>query len=172
MYEEILNTFRATPSADIATLFADLDHELVVTSLPPMTAIQMKRCDHRGPGRFLVEISDSLSAVKQRFAAAHALGHIQLHGDKIGTTLVENVVYQPTDGTPLTDVDHRQAMSFAVVLLVDNEQLRAAINAAKDAGVGLTSAELAKTFGVETSVIDWRLGSLRLTLPQAEPIDV
>jgi Zn-dependent peptidase ImmA (M78 family) len=101
-------------------------------------------------GSFYCYVDSSESAVRQRFTAAHELGHFVLHREKIGDGLQDNYLLR-AEG--MTNAQETQANRFAADLLMPRGLITAAI------GSGYTTASsLAKLFQVSEIAMSIRLG--------------
>ena len=99
---------------------------------------------------FVCYVDSSEPSVRQRFTAAHELGHFVLHRDMIGDTHKDNYLLR-AEG--FTSYQETQAHKFAADLLMPNELISEKIEA------GITSVkELAREFGVSETAMSIRLG--------------
>lgn len=101
-------------------------------------------------GDFYCYVDSSESAVRQRFTAAHELGHFVLHRDKIGDGLEDNYLLRAAG---MTNAQEAQANRFAADLLMPRELITAAIAAGYT-----TASSLAKLFQVSEIAMSIRLG--------------
>lgn len=99
---------------------------------------------------FVCYVDSTEPSVRQRFTAAHELGHFVLHRDKIGETHSDNYMLR-ADG--FNGYQETQANSFAADLLMPRDLIE------RKMMEGITSvAALAKTFGVSQVAMSIRLG--------------
>jgi hypothetical protein len=117
--------------------------------------------ERRDNGQYGVVINSTHPMTRQRFTAAHELGHFIYHRSLLGAGVGDNRAYR-TEGTPLPNsairpVHERQANSFAANLLMS----RAAIEALRAEGV-TSPAALAERLGVSQDAMRIRLGLPRL----------
>jgi Zn-dependent peptidase ImmA (M78 family) len=112
-------------------------------------------------GSYSVAINRRHALVRQRFTAAHELGHYIYHRDLLGAGVGDTRAYR-AENTPLPNnairpVHERQANSFAANLLMP----RQAISMMKAHGI-IDPAVLAEHFCVSQEAMRIRLGLSRL----------
>ena len=117
--------------------------------------------ERRPDGSYRVVVNAAHSPVRQRFTAAHELGHYIYHRDLLGAGTGDTRAYR-AEGTRLPNgairpVHERQANSFAANLLMP----LASINKLKAQGV-VTVTELADRLGVSQDSMRIRLGLPRV----------
>jgi predicted transcriptional regulator len=108
-------------------------------------------------GGYRVVINSNHSKTRQRFTAAHELGHYIYHRDLIGAGVGDTRAYR-SEGTnfensKITPVHERQANSFAANVLMPKEQ----ISRLKRAAIWQPD-ELARRFDVSEDAMRIRLG--------------
>lgn len=108
----------------------------------------------RQNGSYRIVVNSNHAPTRQRFTAAHELGHYVYHRDLLGEGVGDNRAYR-TDGTDRPNVNirpihERQANSFAANVLMPRHRLVAV--------VGETTAALAVRFGVSQAAMKIRLG--------------
>lgn len=113
--------------------------------------------ERRPDGSYVITVNAAHSAVRQRFTAAHELGHYIYHRDLLGAGTGDTRAYR-AEGTRLPNgairpIHERQANSFAANLLMP---LRS-INTLKAQGV-TSVAGLADRLGVSQDAMRIRLG--------------
>lgn len=113
--------------------------------------------ERRDDGRYGVVINSSHPLTRQRFTAAHELGHYIYHRALLGAGVGDNRAYRAI-GTPLPNsairpVHERQANSFAANLLMS----QAAIAALRAEGV-TGHVAVAERLGVSQDAMRIRLG--------------
>lgn len=108
----------------------------------------------RNNGSYRIVVNASHAPTRQRFTAAHELGHYLFHKDLLGEGVGDNRAYR-SEGTerpnPNIRLGHeRQANSFAANLLMPRHRLLDVDNE--------TTAALAARFGVSQAAMKIRLG--------------
>ena len=109
---------------------------------------------------FKVVINQSQSRTRQRFTAAHELGHYVYHRDLLGQGTGDTLAYR-AEGTAFPNpnirvANERQANTFAANVLMPSHL----IDALKDAGV-TSPAAMADALGVSEEAMKIRLGIAR-----------
>lgn len=108
----------------------------------------------RANGSYKIVVNSNHARTRQRFTAAHELGHYIFHRDLLGEGVGDNRAYR-TEGTRLVNanirpVHERQANSFAANVLMPRHRL---------ANVGtLSTATLAQMFEASPESMRIRLG--------------
>lgn len=103
-----------------------------------------------GDSGFVCYVDSSEPSVRQRFTAAHELGHFVLHRNLIGDSHQDNYLLRAED---LTNSQEAAANRFAADLLMPRELISEAINQ------GTTHVrDLAKLFNVSETAMSIRLG--------------
>lgn len=108
----------------------------------------------RANGSYRIVVNSNHAPTRQRFTAAHELGHYIYHRDLLGDGVGDNRAYR-TDGTDrpnpnIRPIHERQANSFAANVLMPRHRLT---NVA-----GESTAALAAQFGVSQAAMKIRLG--------------
>jgi Zn-dependent peptidase ImmA (M78 family) len=108
----------------------------------------------RQNGSYRIVVNSNHAPTRQRFTAAHELGHYIYHRDLLGEGVGDNRAYR-TDGTDRPNVNirpihERQANSFAANVLMPRHRL-----ASVD---GESTSVLASRFGVSQAAMKIRLG--------------
>lgn len=108
----------------------------------------------RQNGSYRIVVNSNHAPTRQRFTAAHELGHYVYHRDLLGEGVGDNRAYR-TDGTDrpnanIRPIHERQANSFAANVLMPRHRLSAV--------AGETTAALATRFGVSQAAMKIRLG--------------
>ncbi|MGK2286561.1 ImmA/IrrE family metallo-endopeptidase [Pedomonas sp. V897] len=135
----------------IEEIITDLGLELVKESLDNEVSGYIER---KPDGRYRIVVNGNHPRTRQRFTAAHELGHYIYHRDLLGDGVGDNRAYR-AEGTrrpnPYIRPQHeRQANSFAANVLMPRHAL---INVGNR-----NTEELAKEFGVSTEAMRIRLG--------------
>lgn len=113
--------------------------------------------ERQADGAYRVMINAQHAPTRQRFTAAHELGHYIYHRNLLGAGVGDTRAYR-AEGTPLPNaairpVHERQANSFAANLLMPHSS----INALRAQGVTSVQA-LAERLGVSQDAMRIRLG--------------
>ena len=108
----------------------------------------------RRNGSYQIVVNARHAPTRQRFTAAHELGHYIFHRDLLGEGVGDNRAYR-TEGTGhdnanIRPIHERQANSFAANVLMPRHRLT-------DVG-GDSTAVLATRFGVSQAAMKIRLG--------------
>ncbi|WP_112863091.1 ImmA/IrrE family metallo-endopeptidase [Brevundimonas vesicularis] len=118
--------------------------------------------ERRGDGTYKVAVNPTHALVRQRFTAAHELGHYIYHRELLGAGVGDSRAYRQ-EGTPIPPnaaiqpMHERQANSFAANLLMP----RSSITALQNLGVN-TVAGLAERLQVSQDAMRIRLGLPRI----------
>lgn len=136
---------------DVAECARAVGLPIFATPLPDGVSGMLVRKDpEAGDSGFACYVDATEPNVRQRFTAAHELGHFSLHKDKIGETLEDNYLLR-ADG--LTSYQETQANAFAADLLMPRNLIeRYMQDGIRDV------KELAKKFGVSQVAMSIRLG--------------
>lgn len=112
-------------------------------------------------GSYRVVINQAHSKTRQRFTAAHELGHYIYHRDLLGRGVGDTRAYRSEgsnlENSNITAAHERQANSFAANVLMPKEQ----ISELRRKGVWEPEV-LAKNFGVSEDAMRIRLGLPRI----------
>jgi Zn-dependent peptidase ImmA (M78 family) len=108
----------------------------------------------RQNGGYRIVVNANHATTRQRFTAAHELGHYIYHRDLLGEGVGDNRAYR-TDGTDrpnpnIRPIHERQANSFAANVLMPRHRLTDV--------TGEATAALAARFGVSQEAMRIRLG--------------
>lgn len=103
---------------------------------------------------YRIVVNANHAPTRQRFTAAHELGHYIYHRDLLGDGVGDNRAYR-TEGTNrpnpnIRPIHERQANSFAANVLMPRHRLSAVADQ--------STAALAATFGVSQAAMKIRLG--------------
>jgi Zn-dependent peptidase ImmA (M78 family) len=117
---------------------------------PGVSGMIVRHDPNAGDSGFVCYVDESEPSVRQRFTAAHELGHFVYHRNLIGETHQDNYLLR-ADG--FSSYQETQANHFAADLLMPRDLISAAMNA------GYTSVEqLAQLFHVSKIAMSIRLG--------------
>lgn len=108
----------------------------------------------RRDGGYRIAVNANHAPTRQRFTAAHELGHYIYHRDLLGEGVGDNRAYR-AEGTNrpnpnIRPIHERQANSFAANVLMPRHRLGDV--------AGQSTAALAATFGVSQAAMNIRLG--------------
>ena len=146
-YLEIFAPFMHEPSIDVLACAKAVGLPIYSEDLPPRVSGMIKRISDDS---FECYVARNEPNVRQRFTAAHELGHFVLHRDSIGQTLTDNYLLR-AEG--MTNTQETQANYFAADLLMPYNLISEAI----DGGV-TDVGDLAKLFDVSEIAMSIRLG--------------
>lgn len=143
--------YMQTPQVDVLACARAVGLPVYSAPLPMGVSGMLVRHDPKaGDSGFVCYVDANEPSVRQRFTAAHELGHFALHREQIGESLQDNYLLR-AEG--FSGYQETQANSFAADLLMPRhlieQQMRAGIT-----GV----ADLARTFGVSQIAMSIRLG--------------
>lgn len=139
------------PPVDVAACAREAGLPIYAMDLPQGVSGMIVRGDGlAGDSGFVCYVDKSEPSVRQRFTAAHELGHFVLHRASIGETHSDNYLLR-AEG--LTNAQEAAANRFAADLLMPRELVSAAI----DSGTASVPA-LAKLFNVSELAMSIRMG--------------
>jgi Zn-dependent peptidase ImmA (M78 family) len=98
---------------------------------------------------YVIRINRHDPPKRQRFTVAHELAHIILHRDEIGNGIEDDVLYR----SGLSDRREQQANRLAADILMPEDLLDEAKEAAEEKGVGDLPLYLADLFGVSEAAM-------------------
>lgn len=136
---------------DVSKCAASVGLPIFAVDMPQGISGMLVRNDvSAGTSGFSCYVNKNEPSVRQRFTAAHELGHYMLHADQIGTTLQDNYLLRANG---LSNAQEAEANQFAADLLMPRHLISQAMNS------GTTSVDtLAKLFRVSTIAMSIRLG--------------
>lgn len=145
----LLNEHTNSYPTDLVAVSEALGVPIYSTSLVAgISGILVK--DASTPSGFVIHVDKDEPAARQRFTAAHELGHFVLHRDLIGDRVEDNYLLR-SDG--LSNSVEAEANRFAANLLMPRDQVALAMES------GIQSADaLAEAFGVSLTAMAIRLG--------------
>ena len=134
----------------IDAIIADIGLPLCYEALDDEISGYIERTD----GSYRIVVNSNHARTRQRFTAAHELGHYIYHRDLLGEGVGDNRAYR-TDGTNrpnpnIRPIHERQANSFAANVLMPRHRLT---NVA-----AVPTATLAQQFAVSQEAMRIRLG--------------
>lgn len=140
-----------TAPVDVAACAASVGLPVYAMKLAPGVSGMLLRHDPKaGDSGFVCYVDDAEPSVRQRFTAAHELGHFSLHRHLIGESHSDNYLLR-ADG--FSSAQETQANAFAADLLMPRNLIEEQMNM----GVGSVDA-LAQVFGVSRVAMSIRLG--------------
>lgn len=146
-YQALFAQHMRAPNVDVAACAKEVGLQIYSVDLPHGVSGMLKRA---GDDEFECYVDSSEPSVRQRFTAAHELGHFVLHRDSIGETHSDNYRLR-ADG--MTSWQETQANQFAADLLMPMDLISNAMEK------GTTSVSgLAKLFRVSEIAMSIRLG--------------
>ncbi|HLU91942.1 MAG TPA: ImmA/IrrE family metallo-endopeptidase [Pedomonas sp.] len=136
---------------DVAACAQAVGLPIYAIDLPRGVSGMLVRHDPKaGDSGYVCYVDSSEPSVRQRFTAAHELGHFVLHRHLLGDTHKDNYLLR-AEG--FTGRQETQANTFAADLLMPRDLIEQKLEE------GLTSVEaLAKAFGVSKVAMSIRLG--------------
>lgn len=146
-YLALFQPYMQEPPVDVLTCARAAGLEVYSVDLPNGVSGMIQRTDGN---RFECYVDASEPSVRQRFTAAHELGHFVLHRDSLGQTHEDNYLLR-SDG--MTNWQETQANRFAADLLMPRDLIATAVES------GTTNvSELARLFNVSELAMGIRLG--------------
>lgn len=146
-YLATFSRFMQAPPVDVQGCAQAIGLPIYSLRLPPGVSGMLKR---RPDGNFECYVDQTEPSVRQRFTAAHELGHFVLHRDSIGETHEDNYRLRAQG---MTNWQETQANQFAADLLMPYDILDNAMAS------GTTSVSaLARLFQVSEIAMSIRLG--------------
>lgn len=127
--------------------------------------------EKEGPGEYSIGVNARHSPARQRFTAAHELGHLIYHRDLIGRGVDDNRLYRSERGgkfynTNITSSHETQANRFAANLLMPQHLIDRLYKSAEP-GQKPTPKDYADFLGVSEDAM-----RIRLNLPKSSELDV
>ncbi len=115
-----------------------------------VSGVLVKDPSYESPSGFVIFVDESEPAPRQRFTAAHELGHFVLHKASIGDRVEDNYLLRSEGMSNRQEVE---ANRFAASLLMPMDLIEQKMK------TGITSVEdLASAFGVSRTAMSIRLG--------------
>lgn len=151
VYAQIGNIL-ATAPVDVAKVAATLGLAIYQHDLAEgISGALLRSTEYKTPSGFVIFVRDSEAYVRQRFTAAHEIGHFVLHRDRIGDGISDNYLLRAEGFSNWMET---QANQFAADLLMPYPLLEQYIQAGHK-----TVPALAKAFGVSEVAMSIRIGS-------------
>ena len=153
-----INRFAASAPVDVRGLIEALGIQYQKAFLADNISGMLERLDD---GYFKITVNATHRETRQRFTAAHELGHFMNHRNLIGDGVDDNKAYRSTDegkyhNTDIGPLEETEANKFAAIVLMPGPLVQLEYENTKD------TSKLAKKFGVSERAIKWRLVNLRL----------
>jgi len=150
-YRDILAPFMSSTPTDVLGAARALGLEVYATRLPSGVSGMISKDSSFGTRTgFVIFVDEQESPVRQRFTAAHEIGHYIHHRELIGSKLEDNYMLR-AEG--LSNWQEAEANRFAADLLMPRDLITDAMDR------GITSVEqLAQHFRVSRVAMGIRLG--------------
>lgn len=146
-YQALFAPHMQKPPVDILACAKAVGLPIFSVDLPRGVSGMLKR---QSDGTFECYVDSSEPSVRQRFTAAHELGHFVLHKDSIGATHEDNYMLR-AEG--MTNWQETEANRFAADLIMPRDLISEAIES------GTTKvSDLARLFHVSEIAMSIRLG--------------
>jgi Zn-dependent peptidase ImmA (M78 family) len=150
-YAHIINAHTQAPPVDVGAVARDLG--LLIFSTPLAEKVSgaiVKEPSYGSQSGFVIFVDAGEASVRQRFTAAHEIGHFLLHKNLIGDRHEDNYLLRSTG---ISNRQEAQANAFAADLLMP----RHLVQQAMESGYGTVDA-LADLFQVSKIAMGIRLG--------------
>lgn len=150
-YQGMLAPFMEPPPTDVLGAARALGLAVYSTPLPAGISGVLARDPSYGTASgFVILVDENEPVVRQRFSAAHELGHYILHRDSIGERVEDNYMLRAAG---MTSLQETEANRFAADLLMPREAVSLAMSE------GFTTVDqLAGRFNVSRLAMGIRLG--------------
>jgi Zn-dependent peptidase ImmA (M78 family) len=120
-------------------------------TLSPGISGEIRPVDGQG---YVIRVNRHDPPKRQRFTVAHELAHFLLHHDQIGSGIQDDVLYRSS----LSDRREQEANRLAADILMPENLLHEAMDAAEEKGVGDVTLYLADLFGVSEAAMRIKVG--------------
>ena len=149
--ESVLADARSRVPVDVGAAARKLGVDIYSAKLPPkVSGVLMRAPEYRSASGFIIMVEEAEPAVRQRFTAAHELGHFVLHRDSVGDRNEDNSLLR-SDG--MSNRQEVEANKFAASLLMPMDQIEKAMAEGYN-----TPEKLADRFQVSRIAMSIRLG--------------
>lgn len=145
----VISDLLLTAPVDVAEAARRLGLEIFESSLGEGISGAIMR-DTSTESGFVIYVDDSESYVRQRFTAAHEIGHFVLHKDRIGAGIEDNFMLRSSG---MSNFMEAEANRFAADLLMPFPLIEKMV-----AKGHRTVDDLARVLGVSTVAMSIRLG--------------
>lgn len=140
------------PPTDVLGAASELGLKVFATKLPKgISGLLVRDEDYKTPSGFVIFVDENEPVVRQRFTAAHELGHYVHHRHMIGEHGVEDNYMLRADG--MSNSQEAEANRFAADLLMPRDKISQAMQGGID-----TVEALADRFKVSQLAMGIRLG--------------
>lgn len=146
-----IEAFHDTAPVRLPELARALGVEVKAATLGPGVSGEIRP---NGEGGFVIRINRHDPPKRQRFTVAHELAHFLLHREDIGNGIRDDVLYRSS----LSDRREQQANRLAADILMPENLLADAREAAEEKGVGDLALYLCDTFGVSEAAMRIKVG--------------
>lgn len=148
---EIARRYSTAPPVDVASIARELGLEVFAKALPAGVSGMLKRDPSFGTtSGFVCFVDKDEPSFRQRFTAAHEIGHFVLHRHKIGDQLEDNYMLRAAG---MSSKEETEANNFAADLLMPwhliNDEMKQGPKSVED---------LANIFNVSRIAMAIRLG--------------
>ena len=149
--QEVLDEVTASAPADVAGAVAKLGVKVFTAKLAEkVSGVLVRDPSYGSESGFVIFVDEDEPAVRQRFTAAHELGHFVLHRESVGHKNEDNYLLR-SEG--MSNRQEAEANKFAASLLMPFDLIEEAMKS------GITTPkDLAKHFKVSEIAMSIRLG--------------
>lgn len=136
---------------DVSAIASALGVHIFSTPLASgVSGVLLRDASHGSSSGFVIHVDRNEPSVRQRFTAAHELGHFVLHKDSIGDRVEDNYLLR---SRRMSNSQEIEANAFAADLLMPQHLIEMALAS------GITTVEaLARKFQVSQTAMSIRLG--------------
>lgn len=158
-----INRFAASAPIDVHGLIEALGIQYHKAFLADNISGMLERLED---GTFKITVNANHRQTRQRFTAAHELGHFMKHRNLIGDGVDDNKAYRSTDegkyhNTDIGPDEETDANKFAAIVLMPGPVVQ------QEYKINRNAHDLAKKFGVSERAMKWRLVNLGLETKSA-----
>ena len=147
----IIEPHQCRPPIDVMAVAADFGVKIYSARLAKdVSGVLMRNDSYGAPSGFVIYVDRDEPSVRQRFTAAHELGHYVLHRDCIGDRVEDNYLLRSAG---LSNRQEVEANKFAADLLMPMHLIKVAMENGPYA-----PRELAEQFQVSELAMSIRLG--------------
>ena len=126
----LIGTRLETAPVDVGAVAADLGLKIYESALGEgVSGALVRDATYETPSGFVIFVNSEEAYVRQRFTAAHEIGHFVLHRDQIGQRIEDNYLLR-AEG--LSNALERQANKFAADLLMPYPLIEALVQQGVD----------------------------------------
>ena len=147
----IIERHQNEPPIDVMKIASEFGLKVFAASLDEgISGMIVRDKSFETPSGFVIIVDRNEASVRQRFTAAHELGHFLLHRDLIGERIEDNYMLRSNQ---LSNWQEAQANRFAADLLMPRHLLNKYVEE-----TAMKPAQLAKLFQVSELAMSIRLG--------------